>query len=159
GTNFAAVFSPDGKQLLVFGFKDGAAHLCDPDGKVVRKLSAEAAERDRREFDGAEFSADGKRLLTWARERATRVSDGEAGKLVRTIEASGEKGARLSRDGMYVLTLGEPARVWYVEGDNPGEPFAPAAAGAFTRDGKRVILWGGKGRNAEVWSDRPRLLL
>jgi WD40 repeat protein len=153
GTSRRVAFSPDGKRLLIVPFLDDSARLFEADtGRLLVKL-------DKAGTHGVEFSPDGTKLLAWADQGQVQLWDLATGKLLKQFEGSGPAGAHFGRDGTHVLTLGEPARVWHLTGAG-GVNLGAATGGTFTRDGNREILWGGKGRCAQVWEDfhhRPLL--
>ena len=150
----AAVFSPDGKHILI-AKNDGNALIWDA---ATGKLVATLAGTRLRGVRTAAYSPDGKRILTGDDDGVARLWDAETGVLLRAMQAAA-KSLRVTifnHDGTSILTAGldnSPA-VWDGATGDPKFRLVGHSQGiegaAFSRDGRRIVT-ASQDTTARVW--------
>ena len=148
---FSAVFSPDGRTILL-GLADGTARIWDIQSKKTITLTGHSSL-----VASAMFSSDGNRVVTASRDRTARVWDAKTGQPLAILSGhTGElSSAAFSPDGQRVVTASndQTARIWdaatgktlVVLNDHSGNTMNSAE---FSPDGRRVVT---ATREAHVW--------
>ncbi|WP_433928227.1 AAA family ATPase [Sorangium cellulosum] len=162
GSLSAAVFSPDGKRVLIASH-DGTARVWSADGTgkpIELKGHTEA-------ITSATFSPDGQRVLTTSEDGTARVwSAGGKGDPVVLTGSSGRKlmSGAFSPDGKRVVTGGEDAVARIFDADGGGRPIELSGSGGHTGairyvtffpDGLRVAT-ASDDKTARVWTLNPK---
>lgn len=155
-----AVFSPDGRQMLIAGY-GRVALLCDAaTGKTLHRLE------HREDLNGGEFTADGRRLITWLKHPMSgvlgevQIWDTKSGQ--RVGEPWDQKSSRwvaISPDGSRVLTaVGREAHI--INSDTREKLIAPlvqdgwVSAAQFSPKADRVLITSSRHRTnswTQLW--------
>lgn len=175
GPVYAAVFSPDGNQVLSGGY-DRRILIWDPNAVTefdYLRLAegGDDSEAEYRELVGhtdsvrtIQFSDKGALVVSGGRDNTVRVWDPESGKAIRTFRGHGSwiAGASFSRDGRWIISAGHDAQVkrWSLESNDEIQSLhgrrldghTDAVLGAsFSPDGNRVVT-ASQDRFAKSWS-------
>ncbi|QDV37812.1 protein kinase domain-containing protein [Tautonia plasticadhaerens] len=163
----SAVFSPDGKRLLVVPVFESPTLWDARSGKKERSLDELVGE-----WDTVSFSPDGARVLTLGMDgKSARLWDVQTGTLIRTLEGQDFRmGSRVafSPDGTRIFMVGGgsdgTAKIWDAETGRvtlilQGGGLRGARSATFSPDGERLLAADEGDPSARLWDARTGALI
>jgi WD40 repeat protein len=144
-------FTPDQKQLLVFGGDDALLRLFDiENGKLVRTFQHPQSAGRPPNIVRAYVSPRGDRIASWSTDGVGCIWNLATGERLDSFERA-RRSLSFSADGAMLLTTEAPARLRDATTGKIVNSYDTATDARLLPDGKQVVLWERGKPNAALW--------